>query len=763
MKKKNFLRGWAAGAVTVILLLAGCENGTTDSAKNTPTAADYNISGLTQTYDGSPKTVTVTPKTGKSGGTVTVKYNGNTAAPSAAGTYTVTFDVAAAPGWNAASGLSAGTLTIGNAAPGNTTPTAADYDISGLEQTYDGSPKTVTVTPKTGKSGGTVTVKYNGNIAAPSAVGTYTVTFDVAAAPGWNAASGLSAGTLTIENAAPGNITPTATDYDISGLTQTYDGSPKTVTVTPKAGKSGGTVTVKYNDNTTAPSAAGTYTVTFDVAAATNFSAATGLNAGTLTIGNATPTAADYDISGLTQTYDGGAKTVTVTPKEGKSAGAVTVKYNGDTAKPSAAGTYAVTFDVAAAANFNAANGLGAGTLTISALAPVAGDFTVEGTGTFTYDGSVRTVTVTPKTGKSTGTVTVKYGGSTTAPSAAGTYAVTFDVAAAGNFGAANGLSAGTLTINKAAGAAVSTPTLSTKTADSITVDPVTASTGQTVEYARNTANAAPATGWQTSTTFTGLNGGTTYYIFARAAENGNYAAGAASGSLAVTTLQTVSRNRFEYYWVDQHGSLVTTSGGATTIGTGATLTITAQGTGYDVKQWRLNGLDTEQSGNTYSFSSSLVGTYTVGLFVEKDGKLYNTNIVITVTPRTVKIDLYDSGGNGWGNSNYLRINVNGGQVAVVNVSTTAAFNNPSGQRNTNTYTFTVVSGDVVEVYLRSDMAQQNSENSFIVYYADTPPSPAFTASNNNSWSGSNALVYRLRDTMNNIKNDTLLGSFTAQ
>jgi len=81
----------------------------------------------------------------------------------------------------------------------NQTPTAEDYDISGTGTfTHDGSAKIVTVTAKPDKSTGAVTVKYNNSTTAPSAVGTYTVTFDVAVATGWNAARGLSAGTLTI-------------------------------------------------------------------------------------------------------------------------------------------------------------------------------------------------------------------------------------------------------------------------------------------------------------------------------------------------------------------------------------------------------------------------------------------------------------------------------------------------------------------------------------------------------------------------------------
>ena len=250
------------------------------------------------------------------------------------------------------------------------TPTAEDFNISGTGSVYyDGSPKTVTITPKEGKSNGTITVKYSGSTTAPSTLGTYTVTFDVAAATNFNAASGLSAGTLTIEKG-----TPTAADFNISGLTQEYDGSPKIVSITPKEGKSNGTRTVyyegtgstTYTKSTTAPSDLGTYTVTFDVAAVTGYNSASGLFAGYLTVINPTPKVEDFDISGLMQDYDGSPKTVTITPKEGKSNGTITVKYNGSTTAPTV-GTYTVTFDVAATANYNAVNGLSAGTMTITA------------------------------------------------------------------------------------------------------------------------------------------------------------------------------------------------------------------------------------------------------------------------------------------------------------------------------------------------------------------------------------------------------------
>jgi len=269
----------------------------------------------------------------------------------------------------------------------------------------------------------------------------------------------ITYGSLTknTSNLTVNRATPTAVDFNISGTgTFTYDGNSKTVNITPKSGKTTGTVTVYYEGtgstiytkSTTAPSAVGTYTVTFDVAAATGYNSASGLSAGTLTIGKSTPLVGDFNISGTGSFYyDGSSKTVTITPKAGKTNGTITVKYNGSTVAPLNVGTYTVTFDVAAATNFNAASGLSAGTLMVNKSTPIVEDFNISGNGTFTYDGSPKIVNITPKEGKSTGTITVKYNGYTTVPSSVGTYTVTFDIATTTNYNAVNGLSAGTLTI----------------------------------------------------------------------------------------------------------------------------------------------------------------------------------------------------------------------------------------------------------------------------------------------------------------------------
>ena len=99
------------------------------------------------------------------------------------------------------------------------------------------------------------------------------------------------------------------------------------------------------------------------------------------------------------------------------------------------------------------------------------------------------------------------------------------------------------ITIDKGIGAAVSTPVLNNKTDVSISIQAVAAlANGQSVEYGINTTNAAPSA-WQSGTVFSGLTKNTTYYIFARSADNAAYHAGTPSASLEVTTNNEVSIN----------------------------------------------------------------------------------------------------------------------------------------------------------------------------------------------------------------------------
>ena len=97
--------------------------------------------------------------------------------------------------------------------------------------------------------------------------------------------------------------TPTAADFTLpTDLTKNYTGSPITVAApTLKSGRTGaGTITVKYADSATVPTNAGSYAVTFDVAAGTNYNAATGLSIGTLII--TAKNASDLTVSAPDQT-----------------------------------------------------------------------------------------------------------------------------------------------------------------------------------------------------------------------------------------------------------------------------------------------------------------------------------------------------------------------------------------------------------------------------------------------------------------------------
>jgi uncharacterized repeat protein (TIGR02543 family) len=339
------------------------------SINETPVASDFEIGNLTQ-FSGNVTPVTITPKAGKSTGAITIYYGGSTTLPTfgsgSAGSMSVTFDVAAATGWNAATRLHAGFLEVNIPR----TPGAWGYIVGNLNQ-IAGSVTAVTITADIGWSpGAIINIRYDGDTTIPQAAGIYSVTFDVAAATGWNAATGLYAGTLIINDYQ----TPVATDFDIGNLTQTA-GSVMPVTIMPQDGKSTGTITIFYNGSTTLPTAAGTYLVTFDVAASTGWdatwneviwSAATGLVGGTLTINppNQTPVASHFNIGNLTQTAES-ITPVTIIPLAGRSTGAITIFYNGSTTLPTVAGTYTITFNVAASTGWNAVTGLAGGTLTI--------------------------------------------------------------------------------------------------------------------------------------------------------------------------------------------------------------------------------------------------------------------------------------------------------------------------------------------------------------------------------------------------------------
>ena len=174
------------------------------------------------------------------------------------------------------------------------------FDLSGLTSVYhyNGSARDPSVDYASGYSAATVgwfTFKYEKNVSGYPPVsecklpGAYGVTI-VTDNTGSDYASGESyVGVFSISR---GNLT--AADFQVTGLTTyDYDGSPKKATVALKSGVGGvGTITVYYEGvaptvytrQTTAPTNAGSYKVSVDVAVGDYYNGINNLVLGTLTI-----------------------------------------------------------------------------------------------------------------------------------------------------------------------------------------------------------------------------------------------------------------------------------------------------------------------------------------------------------------------------------------------------------------------------------------------------------------------------------------------
>ncbi|MGD9612780.1 MAG: MBG domain-containing protein, partial [Kiritimatiellia bacterium] len=288
---------------------------------------------------------------------------------------------------------------------------AAAVTLGSLSQTYDGAPKSATAT--TVPPGLAVDFTYAGSATAPTAVGGYAVTGTVNDAM----YEGSARGTLTIgKGTAP---------VTLESLDQAYDGMPRHATATTDP--VGLAVDFTYDGATNGPTEIGSYAVTGTVNEANWQGSATG----TLTIGKGTAT---VTLEGLDQAYDGTSRHATATTVP---AGlAVDFTYDGATNGPTEDGSYAVTGTVNAAKWQGSATGTqtivkGTATVTLDALAQ-------------TYDGTPKSATATTVPGGLA--VELTYDGSGSAPTAAGSYAVT------GTVNAANwqGTNAGTLVIGKA-------------------------------------------------------------------------------------------------------------------------------------------------------------------------------------------------------------------------------------------------------------------------------------------------------------------------
>jgi len=207
-----------------------------------------------------------------------------------------------------------------------------------------------------------------------------------------------------------------------------------------------------------------------------------------------------------------------------------------------------------------------------------------------------------------------------------------------GNYEPANG----NITVNvaKAAGSTVNRPELDTRTINSITVKTVTTpANGQTVEYSINTVNIEPVSGWQDSTTLSGLKGNTVYYIFARAKENNNYNGGTAiSNSIA-----TLNSYEINFQQIVDDNTILPWTGIVNPISishtSGTSIIISLNNFHqYTHVEWHITRKDITQI-NTVSFELKPsdferidIGTHSLTVEVVKDGIPYNRTIPFQVT-----------------------------------------------------------------------------------------------------------------------------------
>jgi hypothetical protein len=380
---------------------------------------------------------------------------------------------------------------------------------------------------------------------------------------------------------------PVLADLNYSIAAATYNGSSQGITTPTLKSTSGtglGIVTVKYRTKgtaantavSTAPTNAGTYTVSVSIAQGTNFNAtatdidltgdyvinkASGLAttaAPNLKIKYDNTTENTFDLTEITlnktdlgtpvyslgKFTDGTGDKQILTAAPTLETDGKTLKYTGN-GKSSSSATQVIKIesdnyqDINVTITFEATDKT---IVTISGL-EAATDLVYDGTAKQGYTG-------TATSGSYTGDLVYTYkngsGSTVTEAKNAGNYTLVVSIPENPEY-TANTYSIG-FTIEKATGStvtALATANLAA-TANSITVNTAptisTPATGQTVEYAKNTNSTLPTSGWQNGTAFTGLAANTDYYIFARSKESENYKAGTAVSASSKTLEEAVKK-----------------------------------------------------------------------------------------------------------------------------------------------------------------------------------------------------------------------------
>ncbi|MBO4373860.1 MAG: InlB B-repeat-containing protein [Lachnospiraceae bacterium] len=443
----------------------GTKTGTWTLRKKTPTASDFNnCTNTTLTYNGNRKTVTKPSlKSGYSGaGAVTVYYSGksptsytkSSTGPINAGTYNVTFDVAAGTNYNSASNLTCGTLTInkasGDPATVTSTATVKTNGTCNLKNNITGNAGTPSF-EITGSSYGCTVNSSTGVFTAGTTSGTVTVRVTFGSSTNYSGGTKNISVTIVNKDTASVAVTQADTTYGTSLPAAVFDHTGWTSG--PTVSYTGTTAAGAPYSSSSAPTQAGNYVITV-----------TGEDANKMYSGSASFKINPKSIAGAAitfgaqDTYNGSSKAVKI----------MTVKDGSTTLAASdyeiISGGTAINVEDQSVVIEGKGNYTGIATSSakwkLQKRTPVAGDFILQSSYSISYTGEAMAPYDIPELrGGMTGCgdITIYYTGfwgtsynkSETPPTDAGSYKVTFDVAAGPNFNAATELTYGTISIGQ--------------------------------------------------------------------------------------------------------------------------------------------------------------------------------------------------------------------------------------------------------------------------------------------------------------------------
>jgi hypothetical protein len=345
-----------------------------------PANATVSLLNLAQTYDGTARVVSATSD--PEGLNVVITYEGNLAAPTNAGSYTVIGTI------NEQNYVGSETNTL------VVSPASAVVTLTNLAQVYDGTARVVGAT--TAPTNLNVTITYAGEANAPTNAGSYEVIATITE-PNY---VGSATNTLV--------VSPAAATVTLTNLAQVYDGTARLVGATTEPTNLN--LTITYAGEANAPTNAGSYEVIGTITEPNYVGSATN----TLVV---SPAAATITLTNLAQVYDGTARVVGATTEPPNLN--LTITYAGEANAPTNAGSYEVIGTI------NELNYVGSATNTL-VVSPASAVVTLTNLAQV-YDGTARVVGAT--TEPTNLNLTITYAGELTAPTNAGSYEVIATIA----------------------------------------------------------------------------------------------------------------------------------------------------------------------------------------------------------------------------------------------------------------------------------------------------------------------------------------------